>query len=162
MSVRASKHGQNNSTTQEEYMIKRWCLLATLFLASAAMAAVDVNKATEADLDGLNGVGPATTQLILKERKKGDFKDWADLMHRVKGIGDARANKLSAAGLTVSGASYKDKPHKDKAAKASHKSADDKPATLTPAAVKPLEKKSMEAKPTDAKPGEGKPANSKP
>ncbi len=143
-------------------MIKRWCLLATLFLASAAMAAVDVNKATEADLDGLNGVGPATTQLILKERKKGDFKDWADLMHRVKGIGDARANKLSAAGLTVSGASYKDKPHKDKAAKASHKSADDKPATLTPAAVKPLEKKSMEAKPTDAKPGEGKPANSKP
>ena len=145
-------------------MIKRWCLLATLFLASAAMAAVDVNKATEADLDGLNGVGPATTQLILKERKKGDFKDWADLMHRVKGIGDARANKLSAAGLTVSGASYKDKPHKDKekAAKASQKSADDKPATLTPAAVKPLEKKSMESKPTDGKPTEGKPANSKP
>jgi competence protein ComEA len=145
-------------------MIKRWCLLATLFLASAAMAAVDVNKATEADLDGLNGVGPATTQLILKERKKGDFKDWADLMHRVKGIGDARANKLSAAGLTVSGASYKDKPHKDKekAAKAGQKSADDKPATLTPAAVKPLEKKSMESKPTDGKPTEGKPANSKP
>jgi competence protein ComEA len=163
MSVRASKHGQNNPTTQEEYMMKRWCLLATLFLASAAMAAVDVNKATEADLDGLNGVGPATTQLILKERKKGDFKDWADLMHRVKGIGDARANKLSAAGLTVSGASYKDKPHKDKekAAKASHKSADDKPATLTPAAVKPLEKKS-EAKPTDGKSTEGKPATSKP
>ncbi len=123
-------------------MMKRWCLLATLFLASAAMAAVDVNKATEADLDGLNGVGPATTQLILKERKKGDFKDWADLMHRVKGIGDVRATKLSAAGLTVSGASYKDKPHKDKekATKAGQKSADDKPATLTPAAVKPASK----------------------
>jgi competence protein ComEA len=142
MAVRASKHGQNNSTTQGEYMMKRWCLLATLFLASAAMAAVDVNKATEADLDGLNGVGPATTQLILKERKKGDFKDWADLMHRVKGIGDVRATKLSAAGLTVSGASYKDKPHKDKekATKAGQKSADDKPATLTPAAVKPASK----------------------
>ena len=121
-------------------MMKRWCLLATLFLASAAMAAVDVNKATEADLDGLNGVGPATTQLILKERKKGDFKDWADLMHRVKGIGDVRATKLSAAGLTVSGASYKDKPNKEKAAKAAHKPADDKPATLTPAAVKPASK----------------------
>lgn len=133
-------------------MIKRWCLLATLFLASAAMAAVDVNKATEADLDGLNGVGPATTQLILKERKKGDFKDWADLMHRVKGIGDARATKLSAAGLTVSGASYKDKPHKDKekAAKASHKSADDKPATLTPAAVTPAAAKPHDKKQADA------------
>ncbi len=133
-------------------MIKKWCLLATLFLASAAMAAVDVNKATEADLDGLNGVGPATTQLILKERKKGDFKDWADLMHRVKGIGDVRASKLSAAGLTVSGASYKDKPHKDKekAAKASHKSADDKPATLTPAAVTPAAAKLQDKKPADA------------
>ncbi len=133
-------------------MIKKWCLLATLFLASAAMAAVDVNKATEADLDGLNGVGPATTQLILKERKKGDFKDWADLMHRVKGIGDARATKLSAAGLTVSGVSYKDKPHKDKekAAKASHKPADDKPATLTPAAVAPTAAKPHDKKPAEA------------
>lgn len=121
-------------------MIKKWCVLATFFLAGAAFAAVDINKATEADLDGLNGVGPATTQLILKERKKGEFKDWADLMHRVKGIGDARATKLSAAGLTVSGASYKDKPNKEKAAKAAHKPAEDKPATLTPAAVKPASK----------------------
>ena len=121
-------------------MIKKWCVLATFFLASAAFAAVEVNKATEADLDGLNGVGPATTQLILKERKKGEFKDWADLMHRVKGIGDARATKLSAAGLTVSGASYKDKPSKEKSAKAPHKAADDKPPTLTPAAVKPASK----------------------
>jgi competence protein ComEA len=152
MSVRSSKHGQNISTTQEKYMIKRWCVLATLFLASAAMAAVDVNKATEADLDGLNGVGPATTQLILKERKRGDFKDWADLMHRVKGIGDARATKLSAAGLTVSGATYKDKPSQQKATKATPKSADDKPATLTPAAVKPMEKKSIEAKPANSTP----------
>lgn len=121
-------------------MIKKWCVLATLFLASAAFAAVDINKATEADLDGLNGVGPATTQLILKERKKGDFKDWADLMHRVKGIGDARATKLSAAGLTVNGAVYKDKPNKEKAAKAAPKPSEDKPATLTPAAVKPASK----------------------
>ena len=121
-------------------MIKKWCVLASFFLAGAAFAAVEINKATEADLDGLNGVGPATTQLILKERKKGDFKDWADLMHRVKGIGDARATKLSAAGLTVSGASYKDKPNKEKAAKGATNPADDKPATMTPAAVKPASK----------------------
>ena len=121
-------------------MIKKWCGFATLFLASAAFAAVDINKATEADLDGLNGVGPATSQLILKERKKGEFKDWADLMHRVKGIGDARATKLSDAGLTVNGASYKDKPNKEKAAKVAPKPAEDKPATLTPAAVKPASK----------------------
>ncbi len=49
-------------------MIKKWCVVATFLLASAAMAAVDVNKATEADLDGLNGVGPATTQLLIDVR----------------------------------------------------------------------------------------------
>jgi competence protein ComEA len=143
-------------------MIKKWCVLATFFLAGAAMAAVEVNKATEADLDGLNGVGPATTQLILKERKKGEFKDWADLMHRVKGIGDARASKLSAAGLTVSGASYKDKPHKEKAAKANHKSGDEKPATLTPAAVTPATAKAHDKKPADAPSAKSATSASKP
>ncbi len=135
-------------------MFKKLCAFAALFVAGVAFAAVDVNKASEADLDGLSGIGPATTQLILKERKKGEFKDWADLMQRVKGIGEARAAKLSAAGLTVAGTSYKDKVSKDKPAT---KPTDDKPATLTPAAVKPQEKKS-----TDAKPVEGKPAGTPP
>ncbi len=135
-------------------MFKKLCAFAALFVAGVAFAAVDVNKASEADLDGLSGIGPATTQLILKERKKGEFKDWADLMQRVKGIGEARAAKLSAAGLTVAGTSYKDKVSKDKPAT---KPTDDKPATLTPAAVKPQDKKS-----TDAKPVEGKPAGTAP
>ena len=41
---------------------------------------------------------------ILDERTKGgDFKDWADLDTRVKGIGSKSAAKLSAAGLLVNG-----------------------------------------------------------
>ncbi len=139
-------------------MFKKLCAFAALFVAGVAFAAVDVNKASEADLDGLSGIGPATTQLILKERKKGEFKDWADLMQRVKGIGEARATKLSAAGLTVAGTSYKDKVSKDKPAT---KPTDDKPATLTPAAVKPQEKKSTEPKPAEGKPA-GTPPVSKP
>jgi competence protein ComEA len=137
-------------------MFKKLCVLASFVLAGVALAAVDVNRATEADLDGLNGIGPATTQLILKERKKGEFKDWPDLMHRVKGIGEARAAKLSAAGLTVGGASYKDKGGKDKAAKAPSKASDDKPATLTPAAVRPVDKKPTEGK-AEATSTSGKP-----
>ncbi len=31
----------------------------------AAFAAVDVNKASEAELDGLKGIGPVTTRLIV-------------------------------------------------------------------------------------------------
>jgi competence protein ComEA len=157
MGVPGWKGGQNISTNQEEFMFKKLCAFAALFVAGVAFAAVDVNKASEADLDGLSGIGPATTQLILKERKKGEFKDWADLMQRVKGIGEARAAKLSAAGLTVAGTSYKDKVSKDKTAKGATKPTDDKPATLTPAAVKPQDKKS-----TDAKPVEGKPAGTPP
>jgi competence protein ComEA len=75
--------------------------------AAVAMAAVDVNKATEAELDSVKGIGPSTSKLIMSERKKGEFKDWPDLIKRIKGIGDDRAAKLSAEGLTVNGATFK-------------------------------------------------------
>ena len=73
----------------------------------AAFAAVDVNKGSEAELDGIKGIGPATSKQILAERKKAEFKNWDDLISRVKGLGDKSAAKLSEGGLTVSGASYK-------------------------------------------------------
>lgn len=72
----------------------------------AAFAAVEVNKATEAELDGLKGIGPVTTRLIVSERKKADFKSWDDFITRVKGVGEKSAAKFSAEGLTVNGASY--------------------------------------------------------
>lgn len=72
----------------------------------AAFAAVDVNKATEAELDGIKGIGPVTSKLITSERKKGDFKSWDDFVTRVKGVGDKNAAKFSAEGLTVGGAAY--------------------------------------------------------
>lgn len=72
----------------------------------AAFAAVDVNKASEAELDGIKGIGPVTTKLIISERKKGEFKNWDDFVARVKGVGDKSAAKFSADGLTVGGASY--------------------------------------------------------
>ena len=76
-------------------------------VAMAAAAAVDVNKATDAQLDAVKGIGPATTKTILAERKKGDFKDWADFIARVKGVGDKKAEALSKEGLTVNGEPYK-------------------------------------------------------
>jgi competence protein ComEA len=72
----------------------------------AAFAAVDVNKATEAELDGVKGIGPVTSKLIMSERKKGEFKNWEDFISRVKGVGEKSAAKFSADGLTVSGAAY--------------------------------------------------------
>jgi competence protein ComEA len=94
-------------------MLKKILALVVMLYATLAMAAVDVNKATVAELDGVKGVGPVTSKLIMSERKKGEFKSWEDFIKRVKGIGEAKATKLSAEGLTVGGASYKAAATKD-------------------------------------------------
>jgi competence protein ComEA len=78
-----------------------------VFAAAVAMAAVDVNKATEAQLDSMKGIGPATSKSILAERKKGDFKDWQDFISRVKGVGEKKAGQFSKEGMTVNGEAYK-------------------------------------------------------
>ena len=68
-------------------------ILATLlaFVAAAAFAAVDVNKASQADLEGIKGIGPAISAKILDARKAGAFKDWPDFIERVKGVGEGNA-----------------------------------------------------------------------
>lgn len=76
-------------------------LVATMGIA---FAQVDVNKADQAALDGVKGIGPKMSKTILDERKKGgEFKDWADFEGRVKGVGEKSAVRLSDAGLTVNG-----------------------------------------------------------
>ncbi|AEG92444.1 ComEA family DNA-binding protein [Ramlibacter tataouinensis] len=87
-------------------MLKKILAVLALCCATAAMA-VEINKATEAELDGVKGIGPGTSKIILAERKQGEFKDWADFIERVKGVGDARAAHLSEAGLRIGGASYR-------------------------------------------------------
>ena len=110
-------------------MLKKLLLAVASMIAmmSFAFADVDVNKADQAALDSVKGVGPSTSKTILDERKKGgDFKDWADFEKRVKGVGAKRSAALSDAGLTVNGAK--------KAASAS--AAASKPASAA-AAAKP-------------------------
>jgi competence protein ComEA len=88
-------------------MLKKILAILAMLYAAAAMAAVDVNKANAAELDAVKGIGPGTSKMILDERKKGEFKDWADFIKRVKGVGEVRAAKLSGDGLTVNGEAYK-------------------------------------------------------
>ena len=89
-------------------MIKKLLLaIATLIATTGfAFAQVDINKADQAALDGIKGIGPAKSKQILDERTKGgQFKDWDDFEKRVKGIGAKNAAKLSQAGLQVNGQS---------------------------------------------------------
>ncbi|WP_439112901.1 ComEA family DNA-binding protein [Hydrogenophaga sp.] len=88
-------------------MLKKTLAALLALFAAAAFAAVDVNEASVADLDSIKGIGPGTSAKIVEQRKAAKFKDWDDLVQRVSGIGDKRAAKLSAEGLTVGGAPYK-------------------------------------------------------
>jgi competence protein ComEA len=85
---------------------KLLAFVATMYVAMA-FAAVDVNTATTAELDGIKGIGPVKSALIMAERKKAPFKDWNDFVARVKGVGTDSAIKFSAEGLTVNGTSYR-------------------------------------------------------
>jgi competence protein ComEA len=101
-------------------MFRKLWLAIALFIATMgfAFAQVDVNKADQAALDSVKGIGPAMSKRIVDERKKGgDFKDWADFEKRVKGIGDKNSTKLSQAGLTVNGQSKPNAPAASKDAK---------------------------------------------
>ncbi|MEW6465566.1 MAG: helix-hairpin-helix domain-containing protein, partial [Pseudomonadota bacterium] len=102
-------------------MLKKILAILAMLYAMSAFAAVDVNKASAADLDSVKGIGPAISAKIVEERKKGEFKDWNDLVSRVKGIGETSAAKLSEAGLTVNGAAYPGAPAKAAPAKAEKK-----------------------------------------
>lgn len=108
-------------------MLKKLLLVLFAFYTAFAMAAVDVNKASHADLTEVKGIGPATATRIMDARKQGPFKNWDDLITRVKGIADVSAAKLSEGGLTVNGQAYK------QATKPSAKSGNNAEKTVKPA-----------------------------
>ncbi|WP_198084215.1 DUF655 domain-containing protein [Variovorax sp. E3] len=103
-------------------MFKKFLAATAMLFAFASFAAVDANKGSAADLDGLKGVGPAMSQRIIDARKEREFKDWPDFMQRVKGVKEKKAAKLSAEGLTVNGQAFSEPATAPKSAKA------DKPA----------------------------------
>lgn len=83
--------------------------IATTLLTLAcglAFAATDVNKASQAELESVKGIGPGLSTKILAARQSGPFADWTDLQTRVKGVGPGNAVKFSAEGLTVNGSAY--------------------------------------------------------
>ncbi len=78
---------------------------------------IDLNKASEIELDALKGVGPVLTKEVMNERKKAPFKNWDDVTSRVKGIGPQKASSLSEQGVRVQGIAYAGQASEKKAAK---------------------------------------------
>ncbi len=84
--------------------------IATVWMTSMVWAQLDLNKATEIELDGLKGLGPTMTREVMTERQKAAFRDWSDVMQRVKGIGPKKATSLSEQGVRVDGQGYTPNP----------------------------------------------------
>ena len=79
---------------------------AALLCAATPSAAVEANRATEAELDSIRGIGPGLSGRILAQRQRAPFKDWRDFVSRVGGVGEKTAARLSREGLTVNGAAF--------------------------------------------------------
>ena len=138
-------------------MIKKILAAMLALFAAVAFAAVDVNKATQAELEAVKGIGPAFAGKILDERKKASFKDWNDMVERVKGVGEGNAAKFSAEGLTVNGAAFAGAPAKPatpvaKENKPMSAASDKKPADKTTAAPMAATPAAPAAAKADAKP----------
>ena len=79
-------------------------VIGFLMSSLSAFAAVNVNTATQEQLESLNGIGPAKAQAIIEYRQKnGGFKTLEDL-DKVPGIGEGVLSKIKSE-VTLTGAS---------------------------------------------------------
>jgi competence protein ComEA len=91
--------------------VLRGFLCGVVAMMSCQIAlALDINQANEAELDSVKGMGPALSAKVLKARSQGAFKDWQDLMQRVSGVRQNKAQQFSEQGLTVNGQAFATKP----------------------------------------------------
>jgi competence protein ComEA len=133
-------------------MKKLMSLFVALMFVCGASFAVDLNKATQAELEALKGIGDVKAKAIVDYRtKNGPFKS-ADDLDKVKGVGKGIIAKI-AGDVTIDGkplgvpTAGGDKPADKKSAKAK-KAEDAAPATEAPM-DKPAEKKSNKSKRTE-------------
>jgi competence ComEA-like helix-hairpin-helix protein len=77
-------------------------LLALGGLGIAIAEPVNVNTATQSELESIKGIGPAKAKTIIAERLDGGhFQDANDLQKRVRGIGMKSVEKMVDNGLTI-------------------------------------------------------------
>ena len=74
--------------------------LSSLGLANASP--INVNTATQSELESIKGIGPSKARTIISERTDGGhFQDANDLQKRVRGIGMKSVEKMVDNGLTI-------------------------------------------------------------
>ena len=90
-------------------------LLFSVLLAVSGLAAatpINVNTATQSELESIKGIGPSKARTIITERLDGGhFQDANDLQNRVRGIGMKSVEKMVDNGLTIESPSSFREPH---------------------------------------------------
>ena len=80
-------------------------LLFSVLLAVSGLAAatpINVNTATQSELESIKGIGPSKARTIITERLDGGhFQDANDLQKRVRGIGMRSVERMVDNGLTI-------------------------------------------------------------
>ena len=76
---------------------------AAVWVIALPVYALELNQATEAELDSLKGMGPALNRRVREARAQQAFRDWADFQQRVSGMGGHKARAFSEQGLTIQG-----------------------------------------------------------
>jgi competence protein ComEA len=87
------------------HKVRRWSArgVLALVLLSPTTWALEINQANEAELDSLKGMGPSLSAKVLTARAQSPFVNWQDLMRRVSGLRQAKAQQFSEQGLTIQG-----------------------------------------------------------
>ena len=71
-------------------------------LGVAVASPINVNTATQTELESIKGIGPSKAKTIIAERLDGGhFQDANDLQKRVRGIGMKSVEKMVDNGLTI-------------------------------------------------------------
>jgi len=77
-------------------------VLAFTSIGSVLASPINVNTATQSELESIKGIGPAKAKTIINERLDGGhFQDANDLQKRVRGIGMRSVEKMVDNGLTI-------------------------------------------------------------
>ena len=96
-----SKHFSIKSTNFIRSVLVGAALTMTS-LGIASASPINVNTASQSELESIKGIGPSKARTIIAERQEGGhFQDAHDLQKRVRGIGMKSVEKMVDNGLTI-------------------------------------------------------------
>lgn len=91
--------------SESGWLIRAAAIAALLAVSSLPLPAqaVEINEASRAQIEQLDGAGVTMADRMLEERARQPFAGWDDLRKRVKGLGPRRIAQWQAQGVTVNG-----------------------------------------------------------